>query len=209
MQIQAPQHKTTIHEAIAPFVKKVFEKLSEPSLMERWCILGATQNQNESFNSIIWNRCPKTEFAGPQVVEIAVDLAVITFNSGQGALKGLLQRLKYGLGPTLVNSKDDTRIWEADYKGRELVKKRRQMRLDSVSIHEQQVSAEGPTYIPGFLNFFFSYLCLHAPGSMPGVHHTVALTLYDYILHPYLFSYVLPAFFKAPHSQKISFDKLV
>ena len=48
------------------------------------CVLGVTQNQNESFNSMIWNRCPKNEFASTIVVEISVDMAVITFYSGQG-----------------------------------------------------------------------------------------------------------------------------
>ena len=147
-----PPHKPTIHPQIACIVKKVFLDLSQPSLMER-CVLGATQNQNESFNSVIWNRCPKIEFASSVVVEIAVDLAVITFNSGQGALRGLLQRLNFKLSPTILkflDSKDDTRVWEAQHKGKELVKKRRrQMRLDRVSLHENLVAAEGPTYGAG------------------------------------------------------------
>ena len=85
----------------------------------------ATQNQNESFNSLIWNRCVKTEFCSAEVVEIAVGLAVITFNSGQEVLKGLFHRLGYRYTPTVaefLKSKDDNRIWMAEYRGRELVK---------------------------------------------------------------------------------------
>ena len=49
------------------------------------CILGATQNQNVSFNSTIWNRCCKyriLEFCSPEVVEITRNFDVLTFNSG-------------------------------------------------------------------------------------------------------------------------------
>ena len=109
-------------------------------------MLGATQNQNESFNSLIWNRCPKTEFCSADIVEIASNLAVITFNSGQGALKGLLQRLNFHCGSTtltFLHNKDDFRIWQAEYKGKELVKKRRyQMHLDRVITEDGHARAE-------------------------------------------------------------------
>ena len=50
--VEPPSHNSTIPAEIAPFVKTVFEKLSDDSLMQ-WCVLGATQNQNESFNSLM------------------------------------------------------------------------------------------------------------------------------------------------------------
>ena len=60
----SPPHSPTIHPDIDPPLKKVFERLS-PTLMES-CVLGATQNLNESFNSTIWQRCPKTESSALQ-----------------------------------------------------------------------------------------------------------------------------------------------
>ena len=162
-----PQHNTTIPAHIAPFVKKIFLDLSSDALMER-CVLGATQNQNECFISLIWNRCMKTDFCSVDVVEIAVSLAVITFNSGQEALKGLFARLSYMYTPTVAHflkSKDDTRIWMAEYREKELVRKRRQqMRLNRVSLQQEQKEAEGVTYNPGdlviylFSNEIFSEL---------------------------------------------------
>jgi hypothetical protein len=144
-----PSRKPTIHDEIAPIVKKVFLDLSAPALMKR-CVLGATQNQNECFNSLIWNRCPKTDFSSVVIVETAVNLAVITFNSGQGALRGLMKRLGFGEAQTMLkylDSRDDYRIWKAEYKGNELIKKRRrQMRLDRVALEEQQAPTN---YIPG------------------------------------------------------------
>ena len=45
----SPPHPPTIHPDIVRPLKKVFERLSHPTLMER-CVLGVTQNLNESFN---------------------------------------------------------------------------------------------------------------------------------------------------------------
>ena len=56
----SPPHSPTIHPYIVPPLKKDFEQLSHTTLME-CCVLGATQNQNESLNSTIWQCCLKTE----------------------------------------------------------------------------------------------------------------------------------------------------
>ena len=74
-----PTHKPLrIPVDLAPYVKPVFEDLSKLQLLER-CIDGATQNQNESFNNIIWSRCPKTGFCSLVTVETALGLAILTF----------------------------------------------------------------------------------------------------------------------------------
>ena len=147
-----PPHHQTIPYEIAVIVKPVFLRLSSTNLMER-CVLGATQNQSESFNGCVWNYCPKTDFQSSAVVEIATNLAVLTFNSGKGALKSVLQFLCLPVSPTTeayFTSSDDTRIWQAEYKGRELVKKRRrQMRLDRVTTEQEQLEEEGVQYDPG------------------------------------------------------------
>ena len=39
-------------------VKPIFVNLSEDDLLEK-CLHGKTQNQNESFNGMIWQRIPK------------------------------------------------------------------------------------------------------------------------------------------------------
>lgn len=86
-------------------------------------------------------------------MEIAVNMTVITFNSGHRAWKGLLEQLNYCLVPTLMtflDSRDKFRVWMSEYKQQELVKKRRrQMRLDRVMLEEEHISAEGVTYSSG------------------------------------------------------------
>ena len=54
---------------------------------------GFTQNQNESLNGTIWNRCSKTSFPDPQRVQVAVCEAVCLFNAGSGSLRKLLSSL--------------------------------------------------------------------------------------------------------------------
>ena len=61
--------------------------------------MGATQNQNESFNSVVWQRCSKTDFSSPVTVELAVNLAVLTFNRGMISLTSVLGHLGIQLGP--------------------------------------------------------------------------------------------------------------
>ena len=46
---------------LAEYVKPIFKRLCCRKLLAR-CILGATQNQNESFNNLVWLRCSKVDF---------------------------------------------------------------------------------------------------------------------------------------------------
>ncbi len=84
--MQVPTH-TALNQGIAPYtptiplgyadyVKPVFEGLCDQNLLET-CLLGTTQNRNESFNSLIWARAPKTEYATRSTFEVAVSQAVL------------------------------------------------------------------------------------------------------------------------------------
>ena len=108
----SPPHSLTIHPDIVPPLKKVFERLFHPTLMER-CVLGETQNQNESSNSTIWQHCPKTKFCSATTVEITVNLAVISFNSGQVPFPKLQERLEVTVSPLkrqYLSDKDHHRV---------------------------------------------------------------------------------------------------
>ena len=62
-------------------------------------MLGATQNRNESFNSLIWNRCPKTEYATAATMQNAVNQAVLVFNSGRKSLLSVMEDIGIPAGP--------------------------------------------------------------------------------------------------------------
>ena len=95
------------------------------------CLHGGTQNQNESFNNLVWLYCPKTGHAERRVIETAVGLAVCHFNNGMSAVERIMQRL--GLSPghilrQMCSQLDKERVWQAGYKSSEKEKKRRKKR---------------------------------------------------------------------------------
>ena len=61
-------------------LKPIFSELSDESLLEK-CLHGKTQNQNESFNSMIWDQIPKTRYVPPTQLELGVYDAVANFNT--------------------------------------------------------------------------------------------------------------------------------
>ena len=149
----SPPHSPTIHPDIVPPLKKVIERLFHPTLMER-CVLGATQNLNESFNSTIWHHCPKDrEFCSATTVVIAVNLVVISFNSGQVTFTKFQERLEVTVSPPMRqyhSDKDHHRVSASVMKVEAQVKRRRQAQhLDKVALAEQQVAEEGETYGSG------------------------------------------------------------
>ena len=83
-----PRHRTTIVAEIAPFVRKVYEDLSADSLLER-CLLGASPEPERVVQQPhLEPAAQRRSFLLQLLCRYAVDLAVITFNSGQGALEG-------------------------------------------------------------------------------------------------------------------------
>ena len=136
-----PSHSHPTHP---PSIQTLFllskRSLSDthPILMER-CILGATQNQNESFNSMIWQHCPKTEFRSATTVEIVVNLAVISFNSGQVPFAKLQERLEATVSPLMrlyLSDKDHHRVSASVMKAEVLVKRQRRPTALGFSYHK-------------------------------------------------------------------------
>jgi len=63
-------------------------------LLER-CLGDYTQNNNESFNSVVWSMALKTEFSsGKIVLNIALDIIVCNFNDGLESVMEIMQVLE-------------------------------------------------------------------------------------------------------------------
>ena len=60
---------------------------------------GKTQNQNESFNSMIWERVPKITYVGKDILDFAVYDAAANFNDGR---QGYNRPIKSNLISALV-----------------------------------------------------------------------------------------------------------
>ena len=67
-----------------------WKDLGSDNLLER-CSDGKTQNVNESFNNVIWTKCPENVYVDRKILEIDVASAVLHFNDGG---KGLLEVYK-------------------------------------------------------------------------------------------------------------------
>ena len=78
-------------------IRSVFETLTDDSLLSR-CLHGGTQNNNESFHSIIWSFCPKTVFVGKTRLQLAVNCGILQFNDGDSALVSVYRSLGIPVG---------------------------------------------------------------------------------------------------------------
>ena len=130
----------------------IYKRLSDPKLLER-CLPGYTQNQNESFNHLIWIRRPKEVHVGPKAVCSAVASAVIHWNSGASGRESIMRKM--GLNPgthtrTIHDRKDRSRIERSKRAAAESEKeKRKLMKLKKIVLEEQKTEKEGETYSAG------------------------------------------------------------
>ncbi|KAG8292029.1 hypothetical protein J6590_108603 [Homalodisca vitripennis] len=127
-------------------IKPIYKDLSAPALLKR-CLHGKTQNPNESINSVIWNRLPKTTFVGIQTLKLGVCDAVLSFNEGAMAKVNVLERLCIQPGRFMVEGLqqiDSNRVKKADKEVQEENKKKRiKRRIGKKSKNEED------DYCPG------------------------------------------------------------
>ena len=66
-------------EKVIKAIKHIYEDLTKENILER-CLHGKTQDANESFNAMIWERAPKTRYCGIDKLEFAVYDSIANFN---------------------------------------------------------------------------------------------------------------------------------
>ena len=82
-------HSHPLPEAVSNSVLPAFEDLSKTELLSS-CLRGGTQNQNEAFNALTWQRATKETHSSLTTVELATFLAVAVFNNGATTLTEVL-----------------------------------------------------------------------------------------------------------------------
>ena len=146
------KHHNILPAAVMDAIKPTYICLTERSLLER-CLRGATQNQNEAFNGLIWSLCPKVTFCCAAVVEIASYLAVAHFNNGAVCLLKVLADMGCARGlftERLLVKLDEERVSAAQKKMKEEEKcRRKQWRRRRKGLEEQNIEEEGTTYAAG------------------------------------------------------------
>ena len=103
----------------------VYARLSEDSLLRK-CLDGKTQNQNEAFNGMIWQRIPKSTFVGANSFKLGVYDAVAHFNIGGKATVKVLEALDMKPGALScvgASRADYRRVSKANYKEKESTSK--------------------------------------------------------------------------------------
>jgi len=97
-------------------LQPIYEDLTTDELLER-CLGANTQNNNESFNSCVWNIAPKHKFVGKKTLEIAVFSAACIFNEGFLPILKVLEVMGVQIGPQArlyVDSVNDMRLHRAE-----------------------------------------------------------------------------------------------
>ncbi|XP_076545772.1 uncharacterized protein LOC143305567 [Osmia lignaria lignaria] len=87
-----------LSEKVLELIKPIYENLSSENLLTR-CLGSETQNNNESFNSLIWTFAPKHIHAGSDTIEIANHIAVCIFNEGFLPVLKILDTMSIKIGP--------------------------------------------------------------------------------------------------------------
>ena len=129
----------------------VYERLSNENLLKR-CISGYTQNQNESFNSLIWSRCPKHKWKNLNFVCASVHMAVLTFNHGKSfARSAVIEMLDLQpIKSVEAIRKDLKRMKDARRKSTTAQKKiRKVLRNRELHAENEKISLTGTTYESG------------------------------------------------------------
>ncbi|XP_059166973.1 uncharacterized protein LOC131949201 [Physella acuta] len=106
------QIKNMLPNFVMEIIKPVFVELSSDTLLKK-CLHGGTQNANEAFHHIIWEKCPKVTFVGKDRLEIGVFDAVIVYNEGEMGRLAIFRSLGLNCGYHCISAFkkfDTTRI---------------------------------------------------------------------------------------------------
>ena len=141
------------HEDGIKHVKPEYVKLTNETELLK-CLHGKTQNANESFNSLIWERAPKCRYCGLNKLKLCVYDAISYFNYGGQSIIDTLKLLNiYNAGFYTIKAVCDANImrkYNAGYKGKISVKQKRKVirglkkkKIDTIK------KQEGVTYEAG------------------------------------------------------------
>ena len=95
-------HKPAMPMQVFDAVQKIYEDLTREDLLSG-CLGGFTQNANESLNAVVWSTTPKAISSGKSVVDIATNIAVITYNNGFRGLLDVMSILQLKINSELYN----------------------------------------------------------------------------------------------------------
>lgn len=116
--------------------------LTDPNLLRR-CLRGATQNANESINSVVWSILPKSKHHGYRSIRGAAAIAAIFFNRGRSGLIKFFDQVGIAITEELLDAllgKDFRRIEKAETNNqrRNIIKQRKEEQRIEAQIAEEE-----------------------------------------------------------------------
>ena len=138
---------TPLSEEVGAVVKDVYVRLGHTDLLGR-CLMGKTQNSNESLHSVVLRKCPKMGFVGLSRVVFASSTAVSEFNTG---MKATLQLAYNAMG---ITTSPRMAASAAKVDMRRLQQSRRQVKASTKEARRarkvaQAKKADASAYAPG------------------------------------------------------------
>lgn len=138
-------HKHSLPLAVMEVIKPIYRDLANKNLLRK-CMHGLSQNTNESFNSCIWERIPKTVFVGLTVLKIGVMDAIITFNDGAISRINVMKKLNIQTGRNMASALtaiDKRRVTEAEIAAEAATKEGRiKKRMKRKSVEDKETGGE-------------------------------------------------------------------
>ena len=138
-----------VRQAILP----IYTDLCKPENLKK-CLQGKTQNSNESFNGMIWNRIPKAHHVGIGLLSLGVYDAIANFNDGAIAAYHILKQVGIEPGLHMVHGlnihnivrkkRSSYRMTERQLKRRKIIRNLRKKTSDKRNI--ENIEKEGVTY---------------------------------------------------------------
>lgn len=133
-------------------IRSIYENLSNENLLER-CVGGFTQNNNESFNNLIWKIAPKIMHSGTKMVQIAACVATCIYNERVSSLLQIMRAMEINVGQNAhqyVIEEDEHRVAKAERAAQNMTKEARlRHRLARAEISKANTSADDLLYGPG------------------------------------------------------------
>ncbi|GFT72876.1 uncharacterized protein TNCV_2319081 [Trichonephila clavipes] len=84
-------------------IKPTYLTLCDKELLKK-CLHGKTQNNNESFNNVLWSVLPKEIFVHKKTLFLGSYMAVLLYNSGYLGLLPVFNYLGIGIDPTTLKN---------------------------------------------------------------------------------------------------------
>jgi len=144
--------KSTLPCDVRKEILPVYQDLCKPTMLAK-CLHGKTQNPNESFNGMIWNRVPKANHVGLDILSLGVYDAIAHFNIGAKAAIDTMVDLNIAPGfytRLYCMQLNNNRKRHSAYRMSESQKKRRKiLRHIGKKANDANVQSEGLTYEAG------------------------------------------------------------